>query len=41
MSNIGSYEERIKDFDWSRSEKELGYKDGDVINIEEKNHGIF
>lgn len=33
MSNIGSYEERIKDFDWSISEKELGYKDGDVINI--------
>jgi len=33
MSNIGSYEDRIKDFDWSISEKELGYKDGDVINI--------
>jgi acetyl-CoA synthetase len=33
MSNIGSYEERIKDFDWSISEKELGYKPGDVINI--------
>jgi acetyl-CoA synthetase len=33
MSNIGSYEERIKNFDWSISEKELGYKDGDVINI--------
>jgi acetyl-CoA synthetase len=33
MSNIGSYEERIKNFDWSISEKELGYKAGDVINI--------
>ena len=33
MSNIGSYEERIKDFDWSVSERELGYKDGDGINI--------
>ena len=33
MSNIGSYDERIKNFDWSISEKELGYRDGDVINI--------
>ena len=33
MSNIGSYDERIKNFDWSISEKELGYSDGDVINI--------
>lgn len=33
MSNIGSYDERIKDFDWSISEKELDYKDGDTINI--------
>lgn len=33
MSNIGSYEERIKNFSWSISEKELGYNDGDVINI--------
>jgi acetyl-CoA synthetase len=33
MSNIGSYEERIKNFDWSSAEKELGYKDGDLINI--------
>ncbi|MEA3476386.1 MAG: acetate--CoA ligase [Candidatus Cloacimonadota bacterium] len=33
MSNIGSYDERIKNFDWSISEKELGYKEGDVINI--------
>jgi Acyl-coenzyme A synthetases/AMP-(fatty) acid ligases len=33
MSNIGSYEERLKSFDWSVSEKELGYKQGDIINI--------
>lgn len=33
MSNIGSYEERLKDFDWSISERELGYKKGDNINI--------
>ena len=33
MSNIGSYEERIKNFDWSIAEKELDYKEGDNINI--------
>ncbi len=33
MFNIGSYEERVKDFSWSIAEKELDYKDGDVINI--------
>ena len=33
MSNIGSYEERLKNFDWSIAAKELEYKDGDVINI--------
>ena len=33
MSNIGSYEQRFKDFDWSQAEKELGYAKGDVINI--------
>ncbi|MBN2790831.1 MAG: acetate--CoA ligase [Candidatus Delongbacteria bacterium] len=33
MSNIGSYEERIKDFSWKLAEEELEYKDGDVINI--------
>jgi acetyl-CoA synthetase len=33
MSNIGSYDERVKNFDWSISEKELDYKQGDVINI--------
>lgn len=33
MSNIGSYEERIKNFDWDIAEKELDYKPGDMINI--------
>lgn len=33
MSNIGSYEERIKNFNWEIAEKELGYKPGDDINI--------
>ena len=33
MSNMGSYDERIKDFDWALAEKELGYKAEDVINI--------
>ena len=33
MSNIGSYEERIKNFDWKIAEKELDYQPGNVINI--------
>jgi acetyl-CoA synthetase len=33
MSNIGTYEERLKSFDWSIAEKELDYKSGDKINI--------
>jgi len=33
MSNIGSYEQRIENFDWSLSERDLGYKPGDVLNI--------
>jgi acetyl-CoA synthetase len=33
MSNIGFYEERLKNFDWSISEKELGHNKGDIINI--------
>ncbi len=33
MSNIGSYGERLNDFDWSLSEQELDYNEGDVINI--------
>jgi acetyl-CoA synthetase len=33
MSNIISYEKRIKNFDWSISEKELGYCNGNILNI--------
>ncbi len=33
MHNIGSYDERLKNFSWKISEDELGYKPGDVINI--------
>ncbi|HEX9975429.1 MAG TPA: acetate--CoA ligase [bacterium] len=33
MSHIGSYEERVKNFDWSISEQELDYHDGNVLNI--------
>jgi acetyl-CoA synthetase len=33
MSNIGNYEDRLKDFSWSMAEEELGYKEGDPINI--------
>lgn len=33
MSNIGSYEERLKEFSWALAEKELDYKPGDIINI--------
>ena len=33
MSNIISYEERLKDFSWSIAEKELDYQEGNVINI--------
>ena len=33
MSNIGSYEKRLENFDWSIAEKELDYKNGDNINI--------
>jgi acetyl-CoA synthetase len=33
MSNIGSYQDRLNNFDWSIAEQELGYKDGDIINI--------
>ena len=32
-SNIGSYEDRLKNFDWSIAEQELGYREGDIINI--------
>jgi acetyl-CoA synthetase len=33
MSNIGSYDERIKNFSWNSAEKELGYEAGGDINI--------
>lgn len=33
MSNIGSYDKRIRGFSWSLSEKELEYKHGSTINI--------
>jgi acetyl-CoA synthetase len=33
MSNVGSYDERLRNFDWSIAERELGYKPGDRINI--------
>ena len=31
--NIGSYDERVKGFDWSIAEKELGYTKGGTLNI--------
>ncbi|MGA2296991.1 MAG: acetate--CoA ligase [FCB group bacterium] len=33
MTNIGTYDERVKNFDWNIAEKELDYKSGNVINI--------
>jgi len=33
MSNIGSYEDRLKNFAWSIAEDELDYKSGEIINI--------
>lgn len=33
MSNIGSYEKRLKDFSWSMAANELDYSNGKVINI--------
>jgi len=33
MSHIGSYDDRVKDFSWSISEKELGLEPGGNINI--------
>lgn len=35
MSNIGSYEEKSKNFSWTQSEEELDYREGDIINIGE------
>ena len=31
MSNIISYEERLKNFSWKAAEEELEYKEGNVI----------
>ena len=33
MTNIRSYEERVKNFSWKISEDELDYKPGNIINI--------
>ncbi|MGD0783111.1 MAG: AMP-binding protein, partial [Candidatus Aminicenantales bacterium] len=33
MSNIGSYDDRLKDFSWSIAERELEYTPGGAINI--------
>jgi len=33
MSHIGSYEDRVKNFDWSVAEKELEYSEGKELNI--------
>jgi acetyl-CoA synthetase len=33
MSHIGSYEDRVKHFDWGIAEKELDYTPGSIINI--------
>ena len=33
MTNIGSYEDRLKNFAWSIAEDELDYKSGEIINI--------
>lgn len=33
MSHFGQYDEIVKKFDWTISEKELEYKEGDILNI--------
>ncbi len=33
MFNIGDYDKRKNDFDWSKAREELGYKDGEPVNI--------
>ncbi len=33
MSNIGSYDERLRDFDWDIAKRELGWTDGEPLNI--------
>ncbi|MBK8974763.1 MAG: AMP-binding protein [Planctomycetes bacterium] len=33
VSNIGSYEERLRDFDWGIARQVLGWQDGELLNI--------
>ena len=33
LCNIGSYEERLRGFDWAIAEKEMGWGRGDPLNI--------
>ncbi len=33
MSNIGSYEERLKGFDWDMAKEILGWEEGELLNI--------
>ena len=33
MSNIGSYEQRLQDFDWNEAKKVLGWQEGELQNI--------
>ncbi len=33
MSNIGSYEERLNDFDWDIAKRLIDWRDGEVLNI--------
>ena len=33
MPNIGSYDERVKNFNWNLAESELEYKPGNILNI--------
>jgi len=33
LSNIGSYEERLKGFDWGIAKEVLGWRDGEILNI--------
>ncbi len=35
MTNIGSYEDKLTSFNWSIAEKELEYRDGNLLNIGE------
>ena len=33
MSNVGSYEERYRGFDWKMAEEDLGYGRGGIYNL--------